>query len=69
MLLIVHVVQEPGHAPQLYVFAEVTGVLDHGRLHGVRVTPEALGLGPGMKEIQGFLVAGHGGLLEDVDKL
>ena len=52
--LVVEVVDEAGHGPQLLVAAALAGVGDHGRLDPEQVLAQRLGLDPFADQIPGF---------------
>src|SRR5215211_5398799 len=59
VLLVVHVVQEPGYTPLLLVLAELSGVGAHGGLDGEHVLAKGVALRPLAQQLPG-LFAVHG---------
>src|ERR687890_2433016 len=53
ILLVVHVVQEAGHAPLLLVLAEAARVRPHGGLDGEHVLAQRVALGPPAHKVPG----------------
>jgi hypothetical protein len=63
MDLVVEVVEEGGHAPQLLVLAEPARIAANGRLDGQRVPQERLALGVARERVPGLLAGRRHGSL------